>query len=211
MREIKSGVVNSEEQRDIVALQNIPPHQGLVKANRFLLLFASSLMVLVFILGFLLAPSGNILDNFNPSKKSAASVIYTVENSTLSAEINVLKGQFVGLISGSIESKLKVLEESLQKGALRSSLGTLEDIKSDVKILQAYAEQPAKKKEEEAKKRGNTALLEEVSQLKALIYFTLTSCGLMVAAMCGFWFKRRYRLSRPSMLRGIEWGNKAGK
>ena len=198
MREIKSGIVNSAEQREVVVLQSVPSHQGLVKANRLLLLCASSLMVLVFILGFLLIPAGNVLDRFDPNQKSAATRV--IEDSALSAEINELKGQFVGLISGSIESKLKILEDSLQRGAMTSSLGTLQDIKSDVKILQDYAKPPAEKKVVEVKTQSNNALLEEVSQLKSLIYFTLTSCGLMVAALCGFWFKKRYQLSHPDMV-----------
>ena len=200
MREIKSGVVNSEEQREIVALQNNPSDQGLVKANRLLLLCASSLMVLVFILGFLLMPSGNALDNYKPHSKSVSDEINSREKSALSSEISTLKGQFVGLISGSIESKLKVLEAHLKRGAMTSSLGTLQDIKSDVQFLQAYSTPPVDKKDEVKTVQSNRALLDEVAELKRLIYFTLTSCGLMVAALCGFWFKRYDQLGHANAM-----------
>lgn len=196
MRELKSELVNAEEQRDIVILQNIPQHQDLIKANRFLLLLASSLMVIVFILGFLLIPTENMLDNFTSSKKMEASAIYTIENPVLSAEIKVLKSQFVGLISGSIESKLRMLEESIRKGSIITSLDTVEDLRADVKVLQAYSSPLPFGEKRNIKSQGNAEILKEVSQLKTLIYLTLTSCGLMIAAICGFWVRRHFKLSQ---------------
>jgi hypothetical protein len=198
MRELKSELVNAEEQRDIVILQNIPQHQGLVKANRVLLLLASSLMVIVFILGFLLIPTGNMLDKFTSSTTQVeASAVYTIENPVLSAEIKALKSQFVGLISGSIESKLRMLEESIRKGSIITSLDTVEDLRADVKVLQAYSAPLPVSEKRNIKNQGNAEILKEVSQLKTLIYLTLTSCGLMIAAICGFWVRRHFRLGQP--------------
>jgi len=37
--------------------------------------------------------------------------------------------------------------------------------------------------------------MQEMSELKRLIYVTLGSCGLMLAAMAGIWFKNHYRLT----------------
>ncbi len=196
MRELKSELVNAEEQRDIVILQNIPQHQDLVKANRFLLLLASSLMVIVFILGFLLIPTGNMLDKFTSGRQVEASAVYTIENPVLSAEIKALKSQFVGLISGSIESKLRMLEESIRKGSIITSLDTVEDLRADVKVLQAYSVPLPVSGKRNIKNQGNAEILKEVSQLKTLIYLTLTSCGLMIAAICGFWVRRHFRLGQ---------------
>ncbi len=198
MRELKSELVNAEEQRDIVILQNIPQHQGLVKANRILLLLASSLMVIVFILGFLLIPTGNMLDKFTSSSTQVeASAVYTIENAVLSAEIKALKSQFVGLISGSIESKLRMLEESIRKGSIITSLDTVEGLRADVKVLQAYSAPLPVSEKRKIKNQRNVEILKEVSQLKTLIYLTLTSCGLMIAAICGFWVRRHFRLGQP--------------
>ena len=36
--------------------------------------------------------------------------------------------------------------------------------------------------------------MQEMSQLKRLIYVTLASCGLMLAAVAGIWIKNRNRL-----------------
>jgi hypothetical protein len=194
MRKIKSEFVGAEK-RNIIILSNAPQHQGLVKANRFLLLVASSLMVIVFVLGFLLLPADDMLDNFKEKKKVIPDV-YAMQNPALAAEINTLKGQLVGLVSGSIESKLRTLEESIRMGRMNTSLGTIQDLKNDVRILRSYSE-PEKK---QGQNPANEALLKEVSQLKNLIYLTLTSCGLIIAAIGGVWVRNRYRLSRPASI-----------
>lgn len=194
MREIKSGLGGARKQHDIVVLQNIPHHHSLVKANRILLLLASTLMVVVFVLSFLLFPAADVLDSFEDKKQySAVNTASVMQDTVLSAEINALKSQFVGLISGSIESKLRALEESVRTGRLTASLGTIQDLKNDVKVLQSYSI-PVKKN---ADLLVNEALSKEVSQLKDLIYLTLTSCGLMIAAIGGFWVRNHFRLSNP--------------
>jgi hypothetical protein len=108
----------------------------------------------------------------------------------LSVEVNALKSQFVGLVSGSIESKLRSLEESIRRGSVSSSLGTVEDLKNDVKILQSYSE-PIKKEHAVV---SNEKIIQEMSHLKHLVYLTLASCGLMLAVVAGIWYKIRYRL-----------------
>lgn len=191
MRKIKSGFSGAKEPHDIVVLQNIPHHQGLIKANRFLLLVASTLMIIVFVLGFFLLPAGNMLDDFTVKHEVVVPAGYTVQNPVISAEINALKGQLVGLISGSIESKLRTLEENIRMGKVSSSLGTIQDLKNDVKVLQSYSVP------EKAPDQGQVseAVIKEISQLKNLIYLTLTSCGLMIAAIGGVWVRNRYLLS----------------
>jgi len=185
MGKIKPEFVATKDRDGIVVLQNIP-HQGLIKANRSLLLLATSLMIVVFVLGFLLVPEENMLANIKARKEGG----YSIQNPAVSDEINALKGQLVGLVSGSIESKLRALESSVRTGSVRDSLGTIQDLKNDVKVLQAYSI-PEKTKVAEQK---NQALLQEVSQLKRLIYLTLTSCGLMFAAIAGVWIRKHYRL-----------------
>ncbi len=188
MGKIKPELFDAEQQPGIVVLHN-SPHQGLIKANRFLLLLASSLMVIVFVLGFLLMPEQDMLADLK-AKRNASAKAYALQNPAISEEINVLKGQLVGLISGSIESKLRTLESSIQKGRVSDSLGTIQDLKNDVKVLQAYSV-PTKNDTGEIEKQ---ALLQEVTQLKRLIYLTLTSCGLMFAAIAGLWIRKRKHL-----------------
>ncbi len=170
---------------EVVVLQRIPSHQGLMKVNRWLMAMVFFLMTVIVIAGFFMFPTTDI-KNY---KKSEATV--TEMNPVLSAEVNNLKGQFVGLVSGSIESKLRTLEESIRLGTVSKALGTIEDLKNDVKVLRSYSE-PAKK---EKVVINNEQLMQEMSELKRLIYVTLASCGLMLAAVAGIWFKNRYRLS----------------
>ncbi len=193
MREIKPELVDANEHK-LAILQYIP-HQGLVKANRLLLILLFSLMTVIFLLGFFFLPADKMLDDFS-ERSGNTPIIYTVQNPVLSSEINILKGQLVGLISGSIESKLRTLEASIREGSVKSSLGTLHDLRNDVKVLQTYsAPSPIKA---QIKNQIDDKLLKEVSQLKSLIYLTLTSCGLMIAAIGGFWIRNQYRLTHTS-------------
>ncbi|OYV23297.1 MAG: hypothetical protein CG442_343, partial [Methylococcaceae bacterium NSO1] len=142
------------------------------------------LMTVIVIAGFFFVPANDVTRYKKPE------VAVAEMNPVLSAEVNTLKGQFVGLVSGSIESKLRTLEESIRLGTASKALGTIEDLKNDVKVLRSYSE-PAKK---EKVVIDNEQLMQEMSELKRLIYVTLASCGLMLAAVAGIWFKNRYRL-----------------
>ena len=95
-----------ETKSEIVVLQRIPSHQGLMKVNRWLMAMVFFLMAVIVIAGFFFLPANDV----SRYKKSEATVAEM--NPVLSAEVNILKGQFVGLVSGSIESKLRSLEES---------------------------------------------------------------------------------------------------
>jgi len=171
-----------EKKYELVVLAGLSPNQGLIKVNRWLMAMIIFLMTVIVIVGFFLLPSNGL----SRYKKSDA----TDMNPVLSAEVNTLKGQFVGIVSGSIESKLRSLEESVRLGTAANALGTIEDIKNDVKILRSYSE-PLNN---EHLVIGNEQVLREMSQLKRLIYLTLGSCALMFAAFMGIWLKKRYRL-----------------
>jgi hypothetical protein len=170
------------------SLQRISSHHALMKVNRLLLAMVCFLMAVVLVAGFFLLPSDNFISRY---KSVTATEAYAAEmNPVISSEVNALKGQLVGLVSGSIESKLNALEESIRVGTVSSSIGTIEDLKNDLKVLRAYSE-PAKKANAVV---SNEQLMQEMSQLKRLIYLSLASCGLMLAAVAGIWIKNRYRL-----------------
>jgi len=181
MRETKSALVKIDGGL-------IPAHHQLIKVNRLLLAVIASLMVVIMIAGVWLLPDNDFIADY---KRSTASQVYTEGmNPALSAEVNTLKGQVVGLVSGSIESKLKTLESSIRVGSVVNSLGTIEELKNDIKILRTYSE-PEKTQPTTI---SNEQLMLEMSQLKRLIYTTLASCGLMLAAVAGIWVKNRKRL-----------------
>ncbi|WP_198245803.1 hypothetical protein [methane-oxidizing endosymbiont of Gigantopelta aegis] len=183
--------------QNVVFFEGIPRQQALVRVNRVLLFTVTALVAIIFIAGFWLIPSYSLVEKMNAQQKSQVSV-EALHNPVLSQEINILKGQLVGLISGSIESKLRVLEQSIRSGSLAASLGAIEDIKNDVKVLRSYSapEKSQKNTNSSDATQLNERLIAEVSHLKRLIYMTLASCGLMVAAIAGFWLRHRFRLEQ---------------
>ena len=189
MREIDPEVIKADG-RDVVILQTISKHQSLVKINRMLLMMVFALMMLVFMLGVIVLPDFDPVSQLKGRGSAFSSAEQALQNPVISEEINILKSQLVGLVSGSIESKLRVLEESVVNGRVSHSLGTIQDLKNDVKILRSYSE-PAQKIKAQAE---NERVLAEVSHLKSLVHLTFASCGLMLAAIAGFWIKNRFRL-----------------
>lgn len=181
-----------EKRTEIVKLQGvvrtIPSHQQLVKTNRLLMGAVFCLMLVVFILGLVFIPSSDVVKNAN--KISSAQLAAQGFNPVVSTEVNNLKGQLIGLLSGSIESKLKTLETSIKSGTLDNSLGTIADLQNDIKVLRSYSE-PATKPQATV---SNVQLAEEITHLKHLIYASLASCGLMFVAAAGIWVRYRRRL-----------------
>ena len=181
-----------EKRTEIFKLQGvvrtIPSHQQLVKANRLLVGAVFLLMVIVLVVGFVFIPGSDAINNY--AKINPATIAAQGTNPAVSAEVNTLKGQLIGLLSGSIEGKLKTLEQSVKLGSVDNSLGTIADLKNDIKVLRSYSE-PPKKSEVVV---SNAQLAEEVSHLKHLIYASLASCGLMFVAATGGWVKYRKRL-----------------
>ncbi|SJM95877.1 hypothetical protein [Crenothrix polyspora] len=180
-RDIKFEIVDHRR-----ALQKISPHHDLVKPKRWRVTALLAAMAVVIALGFAVSPDDNMETTVRMTKHVA-----TPANPVLSSEINNLKGQFVGLISGSIENKLKTLEDNIRVGAVSNSLGTIQDLKNDVKVLRAYS-QPSTP--ENSTVVSNAQLMKEMSHLRNLIYLTLSSCGLMIAAIAGTWIKNRKQL-----------------
>ncbi len=181
-----------EKRTEIVKFQGVvtttPAHRQLVRTNGMLMGAIFFLMLMIFLIGVLFAPNSDLISNY---KK-----IYQTETSfqelmpVASPKVNHLDGQLIGLVSGSIESKLNALELSIKSGATTSSLDTIEDLKNDIKVLRSYSESPKNHKIAVS----NEELAEEMTHLKGLIYMSLTSCGIMFAAAAGTWVKYRKRL-----------------
>jgi hypothetical protein len=179
--------------KEVMTLHNqVQPHD-LAAKNRVLLRLVFALMLVVFMLGSFLLPARDMIDELK--EKQTVEVTANAEslkNPVLTAEIDSLKGQLVGLVSGSIESKLKTLEKSIKLGSVVGSLETLNSVKEDIKVLRTYSQPLEQKKQQDL--TANKILAKEVSQLKRLMYLTLGSCGLMFAALAGIWLKERRQL-----------------
>ena len=189
MPEINLDDANNES-RALAILQAVQKHHALVKANRFLLMVVFVLMLVVVVMGLLIMPKQNSVVDAKVSQAAAAA--YALQNPAISAEINALKGQLFGLVSGSIESKLRSLEENIKRGSVADSLNTIQDLKSDVRVLSSYTNSPQVRTQDDA---VNQQLIKEVTELKDFVYLTFISCGLMIAALAGVWLRHRYRLT----------------
>ncbi|GAB6140024.1 hypothetical protein JCM14076_07530 [Methylosoma difficile] len=173
----------------IIVLHPVPPHQALAKSSRWRLRLVILMMSLMVVTGFWLMPSKRFFDSY---ASIAALEAQSQSPQSLSAEVATLKGQLVGIVSGSIESKLSTLEQSLRTGAVNTSLGAIQDLKNDVKLLRSYS--AAEPSQQTSNNIGNQQLIEEMSHLKRLIYLTIASCGLMLAAFTGIWLRNLKKL-----------------
>jgi len=90
-----------EKRTDIIKIQGvvltIPSHQQLVKVNRLLLGAVFLLMLIVVVLGFLFVPSSDGVAGYK--KISVSTIAAEGMNPVVSAEVNTLKGQLIGLVS----------------------------------------------------------------------------------------------------------------
>ena len=175
-----------ETETELIVLERIPSHQALMKVNRWLTAIIFILMAVIIVAGFYLIPDQDV------NRLKSSDIRISEANPVLSAEVNTLKGQFVGLVSGSIESKLRTLEDSIRVGSVSNSLGTLEDLKNEVQVLKSYSESP----KVISTTVPNEQIVQEMHSLKRLVYLTLASCGLMLAAVGGVWLNNRYRLPK---------------
>ena len=189
-------------QNEFVILHQQLQHQRLINSNRYLILAVFVLMTLVFVLGFFVFPDDSDIAQTLKNKQQFA---VTMKNSSvISAEIDSLKGELVGLVTGSIEAKLKSLEEGIKLGSVLGSLQTLQEVRNEVKLLHKYSDPLEQKQQQIA--QANMVLVDEVSHLKSLIYLTLGSCSLMLTALLLIWAKNRqhflnYQKETPSLLK----------
>lgn len=196
----KSSDKNGEYQHTVI-LHPASSHNNehTLKVYRILFFSVIALMLVVMLFGFFIWPKHNILTQFE-KQQVIAEIQNQQINPALSEEIKVLKSQLIGLISGSIESKLRILEVSIQSGTLATTgKGAIQDLKNDIIVLKTYSETGAGRlianNTEASVTKLDKQLMNEISQLKNLLYVTIASCGLMVAAIGGIWYQSRYRLS----------------
>lgn len=202
MSDLRKKKENNNKVR-IVAVLNSGTQLSTLKMNRLVLAVIISLMAAVVFMGVLLMPENEIVPKTAQVHKYTE--LYDVQmNPVISAEVDALKSQLVGLVSGSIESKLKTLENGLKAGTISEiGLDTIEALRDDLVVLKTYSETGAgrliaQKYLQQANKTENKELAQEVSQLRSMIYFLITSCGLMVAAVASVWVRRKYALTHEA-------------
>lgn len=202
MSDLRKNNKKNKSVRNLAVL-NSATQMSVLKMNRLVLAVLVGLMAMIIFMGMLLIPEQAIVKQPTLAVKSAE--LYEVQmNPVLSAEVDALKSQLVGLVSGSIESKLKILEDSLRSGTIEKvGLDTIRALQDDLVVLKTYSETGAgrlivQKYLQSPQSVETIALAEQVSQLKGLVNFLITSCGLMIAVIGGVWVRRQYALEHSS-------------
>ncbi len=197
MSDLRKKNKQNKQMRNIAVL-NSATELGVLKMNKLVLAIILGLMAIVVFLGVMLVPANDIIQKTAQAQRSME--LYEMQmNPVISAEVDALKSQLVGLVSGSIESKLKILEESLHSGTISNTgLDTIYALQQDLVVLKTYSETGAGRliaqKYAPQVNKQTIMLAEEVSQLRSLVQFLLTSCGLMLAAIGGVWVRKSYAL-----------------
>jgi hypothetical protein len=174
-----------------------PLHQQrLIRANQVLLLAMIALMTVVILLSSFLLSSHDLVSELK--EKQAVESTSAAKNPALNVEVDALKGQLIGLVSHTIETKLKSLEKNIERGRPLTALETVKSLKDDVSMLRSYAKPllPLALEQTPEPTESTKVLIQEVSQLKSLIYMTLGSSSLMLVALSGIWLKSRRQLAR---------------
>jgi len=192
----KKNENNNKAMRNVSELTPV----SVLRLNRWVLGVVVGLMAIIVVMGAFLIPQQASFD-FVRAQKTVE--LYDRQmNPVLSAEVDALKSQLVGLVSGSIESKLKVLEESLRTGSIGlTGMDTIHSLQNDLQVLKTYSDTGAgrliaTKTPEVSANRID--LVEEVNRLNGLVSFLITSCGLMFAAIAGVWVRKQYILAYSS-------------
>ncbi|MGH8548026.1 MAG: hypothetical protein ACRERU_05400 [Methylococcales bacterium] len=183
----------------------------------FAMLFGGLLATLVlYVLLSLSQPGGN------PHSGVSSAVASNVNSAALVRDVEFLKRQMNILITGAMESKIQQLEVSLQRGIISASdLTTVRELKEELKVLKAYSLEDAAttfgllngSEKIAGPMYGGASpysdqMLEEVSQIKNLFYFSIASWGVAIllfagAGLAGFFRLRQLqseRLFRHPML-----------
>ena len=178
----------------VILLNHQIQQEKLINVNRYLMGTVFVLMCLVFTLGFFVIPDND--DMIKQLKSESKFSAMTGKDRAITAELDILKGEMIALMSGTIDNKLKTLESSVKLGSSLGSIQSLQmlqEVRNDVSSLNKYSDPLQQKQQQVAE--ANAALLTEISQLKGLVYLTLGSSSLMFCGIFLVWLKRKKRLA----------------
>lgn len=193
MSNLRKKNENNKALRNVSKLTPI----GVLHLNRWVLGVIVGLMAIIVFMGAFLIPQEESL-SFVRAQKTVE--LYDRQmNPVLSAEVDALKSQLVGLVSGSIESKLKVLEDSLRTGSIGlTGMETIHSLQDDLQVLKTYSKTGAGRliaSKSPVASVSQVSLVAEISELKSLVNLLITSCALMFAAFASVWVRKRYLLA----------------
>lgn len=190
-------------------VQRRPRRIGLFWA--FLLLSGGSFLTIAFLF---LVQQQALPEQGNPARLPLAG--QSIYSSSLSRDVELLKGQMNVLITAKLETKVQQLERSLKAGVIsQEDLETIQVLREDLKVLRAYSQQNAATALALFSSpsgfgetiTGSTAvyfdpLMHEFFGLKNYFYIGIASWGLALMVFGGIWLRGYYRLRQ---IQGDRW------
>ncbi|WP_434112171.1 hypothetical protein [Methylocaldum sp. GT1TLB] len=128
----------------------------------------------------------------------------------INQQMEALQRKFGILLAESVEMRLKTLQKNIEAGAVSSAdLEAFEQLKSDLVLLEGYAEAGGANafdntEIEHSRFRRlsgsgvvrNEELMDEVLQVKNLLYFCAASLATTTVLISGYWLRQRSRAYR---------------
>lgn len=128
----------------------------------------------------------------------------------ISQQMETLQRKFGVLLAESVEMRLKDLQKSIEAGTISAAdLETFERLRSDLAILEGYAEAGGANAFDSAEIEHsrfrplpgsgpvrNEELMDEVVKVKNLLYFCAASLATTTVLISGYWLRQRSRTHR---------------
>jgi hypothetical protein len=175
--------------------------------------WAWALMALLLALGlYLLLNTGQMLDRFQ-GRLAGVEDSDTVRIKQYNQQLEALQDRMASFVVDSVENKLKALDRNVTEGVVGAQeIKTLEELKGEVKLLEKYSvgrkgnltdssrlEHPRFQITPGTQNTPSSAdLLNEVSQMKRLLYLGIASCGFVGCLLGGYWWQSHSRIKRLS-------------
>ncbi|MDD5034596.1 MAG: hypothetical protein PHE55_07530 [Methylococcaceae bacterium] len=126
----------------------------------------------------------------------------TVKIRQYNRQLEALQDKMTVFVADSVENKLKSLEKNVTSGTVGAQeLRTLEELKSEVKLLETYAAGKSGKltdlshldharfKITPGTRNTHDDLFQDLLELKQLLYFGIASCGFVGLMIGGYWWR----------------------
>jgi hypothetical protein len=198
---------------NLIRRERLPEHAMPDNPERRMRYWVWAITALILALGiYLLLNTCQMLERFQGRLVSVEDSD-TVRIKQYNQQLEALQDRMTSFVADSVENKLKALERNVTEGVVGAQeIKTLEELKGEVKLLEKYS----------AGRKGNLTdssrleharfqitpgtgdtpssadLLNEVSQMKRLLYLGIASCGFVGCLLGGYWWQSHSRIRRLS-------------
>jgi hypothetical protein len=198
---------------NLIRRGRLPDHDMADTPERRMRYWAWSLMALILALGlYLLLNTGQMLERFQ-GRLAGVEDNDTVRIKQYNRQLEALQDRMTSFVADSVENKLKALERNVTEGVVGAQeIKTLEELRGEVKLLEKYSAGRGGNLTDSSRLEharfqitpgtgdmpSSADLLNEVSQMKRLLYLGIASCGFVGCLLGGYWWQSNSRIKRLS-------------